>query len=98
MQRVLRRDDVALLVDDWAEQGSQAAAVRQLVIGCHATFAGASLLVDQMDDSARARLGRVTSLVRVSELGDSGGAEHASRNDPKTDAPIGRQAVLSQSR
>jgi adenine phosphoribosyltransferase len=70
MQHSLGPGDVALLVDDWAERGSQANAVRQLVEMSGAEFAGISVLVDQMTDVARADLGRVTSVVRASELGD----------------------------
>jgi len=32
--------------------------------------AGVSILVDQLEDEVRVRLGRVTSLVRASELGE----------------------------
>ena len=70
MQAVLHPGDVALLVDDWAERGSQAVAARELVEKCGALFAGVSVLVDQLDDEVRTKLGRVTSLVRASELGD----------------------------
>ena len=70
MQAVLHLGDVVLLVDDWAERGSQAVAARQLVELCGAHFAGVSILVDELEDEARAKLGRVTSLVRASELGD----------------------------
>ena len=70
MQAVLHPGDVVLLVDDWAERGSQAVAARQLVELCGAHFAGVSILVDQLEDEVRARLGRVTSLVRANELGD----------------------------
>jgi adenine phosphoribosyltransferase len=71
MQAVLSPDDVVLLVDDWAERGSQAAAVRELIELSGATFAGLSILVDQLEDTVRVRLGRVTSLVKAAELGDS---------------------------
>ena len=70
IQDVLDSKAVVLLVDDWAERGSQADGVRQLVEQSGAHFAGVSLLVDQLDDSARAKFGRVTSLVKASELGD----------------------------
>jgi len=70
MQAVLRPGTVGLLVDDWAERGSQATAVKQLVELSGARFAGVSVLVDQLEDPVRARLGRVTSLVRAAELGD----------------------------
>jgi adenine phosphoribosyltransferase len=70
MQDALTSDDVVLLVDDWAQLGSQAVGVRHLVERSGARFAGASLLVDQLEESIRAELGRVTCLVRASELGD----------------------------
>ena len=70
MQDVLHPGDVVLLVDDWAERGSQAVAARELVEICGAHFAGVSMLVDQLEDDVRAKLGRVTSLVFASELGD----------------------------
>jgi adenine phosphoribosyltransferase len=71
IQDALNFDAVVLLVDDWAERGSQADGVRLLVEQSGARFAGVSLLVDQLDDSMRAKLGRVTSLVRASDLGDT---------------------------
>ena len=48
----------------------QAFAARELVEMCGAHFAGVSILVDQLEDEVRAKLGRVTSLVFASELGD----------------------------
>lgn len=71
MQDALSADDLVLLVDDWAEKGSQAAGARDLIEQSGARFAGVSLLVDQLDDSMRLKLRRVTSLVRAEELGDS---------------------------
>lgn len=73
MQCVLRAGHRVLLVDDWAERGSQASAVARLVEQAGAELAGLSLIVDQLDDDVRASLGRVTSLVRAEELGDSDG-------------------------
>ena len=70
MQSVLKPGDVVLFVDDWAERGSQADSARKLVQMCGAQFAGASVLVDQLDFRSRGRLGRVTSLVNATELGD----------------------------
>ena len=70
MQAVLDERDRVLLVDDWAERGSQAAAVRHLVESTGATFAGVSLLVDQLGPAVRTTLGRVTALVGAGELGD----------------------------
>ncbi|HEU5271658.1 MAG TPA: phosphoribosyltransferase family protein [Jatrophihabitans sp.] len=73
MQCVLRAGHRVLLVDDWAERGSQASAVARLVEQAGAELAGLSLIVDQLDDDLRASLGRVTSLVRAGELGDPDG-------------------------
>jgi adenine phosphoribosyltransferase len=67
---VLDANDVVLLVDDWAERGSQAVGVRQLVERSGSSFAGVSLMVDQLDEQTRAKLGRVTALVSADELGD----------------------------
>lgn len=69
MQKVLRSADRVLLVDDWAERGSQARAARRLVEACGATFLGVSVLVDQLSADSRDALGRVTALVAAEELG-----------------------------
>ncbi len=69
MQPVLGSADRVLLVDDWAERGSQATAVAELVERAGARLIGLSLIVDQLDDSRRARLGTISSLVRAAELG-----------------------------
>jgi adenine phosphoribosyltransferase len=69
MQTVLGPADRVLLVDDWAERGSQARGVQQLVAACGARFLGMSVLVDQLGDRMRADLGSVTALVRAQELG-----------------------------
>ncbi|MCW2573307.1 MAG: phosphoribosyltransferase, partial [Frankiales bacterium] len=71
MQSVLAGDDRVLLVDDWAEKGSQALAAATLVGACSAQFLGLSVVVDMLTDDLRETLGRVTSLVRADELGPS---------------------------
>ena len=71
MQDLLGPTDVGLLVDDWAERGAQARAVRDLVQLSGARFAGVSLIVDQLGTEARRSLGRVTALVRADELGEA---------------------------
>jgi len=71
MQAVLEPADRVLMVDDWAERGSQARAVRTLVEAAGATFLGLSVLVDQLDNGARLALMRVTALVAAEELGSS---------------------------
>ena len=63
--------DRVVLVDDWAERGSQATAVRELVEACEATFLGLSVIVDQLADDVRAGLKRVHAIVRAVELGPS---------------------------
>ena len=71
MQSVLTASDRVLLVDDWAERGSQALAARELVGRCGARFLGCSLMVDMLTASTRARLGTVTAVVEADELGPS---------------------------
>lgn len=70
MQDTLADADVVLMVDDWAERGSQAAAVRQLVELAGARFAGLSLIVDQLNADTRRGLVHVTALVAAADLGD----------------------------
>lgn len=70
MQAVLTPDDRILLVDDWAERGSQARATQYLVESAGATFLGVSLLVDQLQPAVRSALGRVTALADADDLGD----------------------------
>jgi adenine phosphoribosyltransferase len=69
MQRAaLRATDVVLLVDDWAEVGSQASAARALIEECGAVYAGLSLLVDELDDGTREALAPVHAVVTGNEL------------------------------
>ena len=73
LQRLtLTEDDSVLLVDDWAETGSQALASRSLVEDCGASYAGLSLLVDQLPDDVRAALAPVHAVVRAHELPPGG--------------------------
>jgi adenine phosphoribosyltransferase len=69
MQAVLGPQDAVLMVDDWAERGSQAVAARALVERCGARWLGLSLVVDQLSEDKRGALGRVTALVGADELG-----------------------------
>jgi hypothetical protein len=62
-----------VFVDDWAEQGAQAKAVHQLVLGTGANWLGASLIVDQLTSEVRSQVGPVTFLVTAQELGQSAG-------------------------
>lgn len=61
-------DDRVLLVDDWAETGSQALTARAMVHELGATFVGTSLIVDQLDATVRERLGPVTAILPASAL------------------------------
>jgi adenine phosphoribosyltransferase len=64
----LEADDVVLLVDDWAETGSQAAAAKALIEECGASYAGFSLLVDELPAELRQRLAPIHAVVTGSEL------------------------------
>jgi adenine phosphoribosyltransferase len=57
-----------LLVDDWAETGSQATAARALIEDCGAAYAGLSLLVDQLADDMRDSLQPFAAVVSYAEL------------------------------
>jgi adenine phosphoribosyltransferase len=63
--------DRVVLVDDWAEIGSQALAARTLIERCGATFAGLSIVIDQLEEETRSRIGRVHALVSAADLGPS---------------------------
>jgi adenine phosphoribosyltransferase len=64
----LTEDDCVLIVDDWAERGSQALAARSLVESAGASYAGLSLLVDQLPAAVRERLEPVAAVVTDAEL------------------------------
>jgi adenine phosphoribosyltransferase len=64
----LRPGDRVLLVDDWIETGSQALATRHMVERCGSTWAGCSVLVDELRDDRRPALGPVTGLLKAGEL------------------------------
>ena len=70
VQSVTRGDRV-LLVDDWAEVGSQAIAARELIESCGGAWAGVALVVDQLPDERRQRLAPVSRIVSAQELGPS---------------------------
>ena len=61
-------DDLVLLVDDWAEIGSQATAAKALIEECGAAYAGLSLVVDQLPDDKREALAPVHAVVLREEL------------------------------
>jgi adenine phosphoribosyltransferase len=65
---VLGPGDRVVLVDDWFETGSQALAARELIEGGGATLLGMSIIVDDLADDVRARLGRLHALLRADAL------------------------------
>jgi adenine phosphoribosyltransferase len=56
------------LVDDWFETGSQGRIARELVERAGATYAGASIIVDQLPTEVRRALEPCHALVSASEL------------------------------
>ena len=69
LQRAAVTDhDRVLLVDDWAETGSQALAARTLIEECGATWLGISLLVDQLQGDVRTQLEPVRAVVLSEQL------------------------------
>jgi adenine phosphoribosyltransferase len=67
-RRGLDSHDRVLLVDDWAERGSQALAARRLIEECGASFAGLSIVVDQLDDEVRPLLQPLHALISHASL------------------------------
>jgi len=63
--------DRVLLVDDWAEIGSQAVAARQLIERSGGIWLGVSLIVDQLPDDRRRQLAPVSHIVTADDLGPS---------------------------
>ncbi len=64
----LDRGDRVVLVDDWAETGSQALAARALIEECGGSWLGVSLLVDQVEGDVRRRLEPVHAVVLSEQL------------------------------
>ena len=60
----LGRRDRVLLVDDWIEMGSQAAAAKSLVDQARATFVGTSVIVNQLPADRAGQFGKLHYLVR----------------------------------
>ncbi len=60
--------DRVVLVDDWIETGSQAAAVRSMVEECGATWSGCSVVVDELAGAPRDALGCVRGLLTMRDL------------------------------
>ena len=69
MQQVVGPGDQVLMVDDWAERGSQALAAMTMVRQCGAHWLGLAVVVDQLSEDRRGLLGRVTRVVSADELG-----------------------------
>jgi adenine phosphoribosyltransferase len=65
------RGDRVLLVDDWFETGSQALAAKALLEEAGGTFAGASVIVDQLPADVRLELHPFAALVDSDALGSS---------------------------
>ncbi|WP_020574495.1 hypothetical protein [Actinopolymorpha alba] len=63
----LTPSDRVLMVDDWIETGSQAAAVKSMVDECGSHWAGCSVIVDETNDDRRMMLG-VRGLVTAADL------------------------------
>jgi adenine phosphoribosyltransferase len=67
-RRALHAADRVLVVDDWAQEGSQALAAKHLIERRGATYVGLTVMVDQLSDARRRLLGEVRSIVRAAEL------------------------------
>jgi adenine phosphoribosyltransferase len=64
----LTPNDRVLVVDDWAETGSQAIAAKALIEECGAAYAGLSLLVDELGAGERSSLEPVYTVVTGADL------------------------------
>ncbi|MEI5102843.1 phosphoribosyltransferase family protein [Streptomyces sp. PmtG] len=60
--------DRVLLIDDWMETGSQAAAVKSMAEECGSTWVGCSVIIDQFTDSSENTLGTVRGLLTAQDL------------------------------
>ncbi|WP_329377109.1 phosphoribosyltransferase family protein [Streptomyces sp. NBC_01716] len=60
--------DRVVLVDDWIETGSQAAAVRSMVEECGSVWVGCSVIVDQLPGAPQYPLGTVRGIVTAQDL------------------------------
>jgi adenine phosphoribosyltransferase len=65
---LIRRQDRVVLVDDWADTGAQATAVRALVADAGATWLGVAAVIDGLPPQARRKLD-VRSLLHERALG-----------------------------
>jgi adenine phosphoribosyltransferase len=71
--RSLGPADRVLLVDVWLESGSQALAAKAMIEAAGAVVVGASVIVDQLSDHGRARLGPFTAPMPFESFGTSVG-------------------------
>jgi adenine phosphoribosyltransferase len=77
----LRPTDRVLVVDDWIETGSQAAAIQTLVTRCGAQVVGVAALVDDTTEPTRRRL-NLHGLLRSADLpADEHGTSQRSQHD-----------------
>jgi adenine phosphoribosyltransferase len=67
-RQALTEGDRVVLVDDWYETGAQALAARELIEATGATMLGMAIVVDDLSDEVRARLGRLHALLRADAL------------------------------
>ena len=67
-QEALSPADTVLLVDDWFETGSQALTAVALIEQTGARYAGASIVVDQLQAAARRQLQPVRAVLRHDQL------------------------------
>lgn len=65
---LLQAGDRVLLVDDWADTGSTAVAVQQLVADAGASWVGAAVVVDALSDSRLRRSLGLRSLLHLRDL------------------------------
>jgi adenine phosphoribosyltransferase len=64
----IRAGDRVLIVDDWAETGSQLLALHRLVAQCEAEVIGTSVIIDALQDPRVRRDLRLTALLHDHEL------------------------------
>ena len=64
----LRPRERVLLIDDWAETGSQAITARALIEECGASYAGMSVLVDQLPPQVQEQLTPFATVAGHEEL------------------------------
>jgi adenine phosphoribosyltransferase len=70
-RHVIEPGDRVLIVDDWAETGSQAITARRLIEACGGCYVGLSLLVDQLPAELREELSPIASVALAEELRDA---------------------------